>query len=55
MITVSLSPYAIRKIGILIIGLICLLSVSCFADSIYLTVALTPYDGQVDRPYEDGR
>ena len=44
-----MSPYAVKKIGLLIIGLICLSSVSCFAESVFLNVAATPYDRQMTR------
>jgi hypothetical protein len=50
MILISLSPYAtIKKIGLIIVGLICLSSISCFAGSLFLNVAATPYDRQMTR------
>jgi hypothetical protein len=50
MILISLSPYAtLKKIGLLVVGLICLSSVSCFAGSLLLNVAATPYDRQMTR------
>jgi hypothetical protein len=49
MVTISLSPYAVRKIGALIIGLICLSSVCSFADSLFVDVPSTPYDRQMTR------
>jgi hypothetical protein len=48
MILISLSPYAtIKKIGLVIVGLICLSTVSCFAESLFLSVAETSYDQQM--------
>jgi hypothetical protein len=51
MILISLSPYAtIKKIGLVLVGLICLSTVSCFAESLFLNVAATPsYDRQMTR------
>jgi hypothetical protein len=50
MITINISPYATaKKVGLVIVGLICLSSVSCFAGSLFLNVAATPYDRQMTR------
>jgi predicted transglutaminase-like cysteine proteinase len=49
MVLVSISPYASRKTLVLIVGLICLFSLSCFAESVYLSVSSTPYDKQMTR------
>lgn len=49
MVLISISPYVVRKIGLWILGLTCLSSVSCFADSLLLNVASTPYDRQMTR------
>jgi hypothetical protein len=44
-----MQPYTLRKIWLLVAGLICLSSISCFADSLYLNVNSTPYDRQMAR------
>ena len=49
MITVSLQPLNPKKIFLLIAALIGLSSVSCFANSVFLTVSSTPYDRQMTR------
>jgi len=49
MITVSLQPVSPTKIFALIVALIGLSAVSCFADSIFLNVDSTPYDRQMSR------
>ena len=49
MITISLSPFNYRKIWALVAALICLSSVSCFAQSLFLAVPSTPYDRQMTR------
>ena len=50
MITISISPYAtMKKVGLVILGLICLSSISCFAGSLFLNVAATSYDRQMTR------
>ena len=49
MVLISLSPYALRKIALLLVALICLSSVSCFAESVFLAVPATPYDKQMTR------
>lgn len=48
MILISICPYQVNKIFLVILGLICL-SCSCFAQSLYLTVDATPYDRQMTR------
>ena len=49
MVLVSIRPYPVKKIFLLLIGLICLSSISCFARSPYFTVSSTPYDKQMTR------
>ena len=49
MVLISISPYALKKIGLLIITLICLSSVSSFAEGLFVNVASTPYDRQMAR------
>jgi predicted transglutaminase-like cysteine proteinase len=49
MITVSLQPVSPKKILALIAALIGLSTVSCFADSVFLSVNSTPYDRQMTR------
>lgn len=49
MILISIHPFAFKKIFFLIVAIICLSSVPCFADSLFLTVHSTPYDGQMSR------
>jgi predicted transglutaminase-like cysteine proteinase len=49
MITVSLQPLSPKKILALIAALIGLSTVSCFADSVFLSVNSTPYDRQMTR------
>jgi hypothetical protein len=44
-----MQPYTFRKIWLIIAGLICLSSVSCFANSFYVNVGSTPYDRQMTR------
>lgn len=47
MITISIQPFACKKIFLLIAALICLSSAACFADSLFLAVHSTPYDRQM--------
>jgi hypothetical protein len=49
MVTISIQPFTARKIWLVILGLICLSSVSCFAESLYVNVNSTPYDRQMSR------
>jgi hypothetical protein len=49
MITVSIHPYDLRKIFLLVAAIICLSSLSCFADDVFLSVSTTPYDKQMSR------
>jgi len=49
MVMISIHPYTLRKVWFVIAGLICLFSVSCFAQSLYLNVDSTPYDRQMTR------
>jgi hypothetical protein len=49
MVFISIHPYAPKKILLLVVGLICLFSISSFAQSLYLSVSSTPYDKQMAR------
>ena len=49
MIFISIRPLPVKKIILIVTSLICLSSVSCFAESLYLTVKSTPYDRQMNR------
>ena len=49
MVLVSIRPYPVKKIFLVLIGLICLSSISCFSQSLYFTVSFTPYDKQMTR------
>ena len=49
MVTISIQPFTTKKIWLLILSLICLSSVSCFAQSLYVNVNSTPYDRQMTR------
>lgn len=49
MVFISLQPFNARKIGLVVAALICLSSVSCFAESVFLSVPATPYDRQMTR------
>ena len=49
MITVSIQPFAARKIFALVATIACLSTASCFADAMYLSVKSTPYDRQMSR------
>jgi hypothetical protein len=49
MVLISIQPFQFKKIFLLIAGLICLSSVSCFAQSAFLSVTSTPYDRQMTR------
>lgn len=50
MITVSLTPFDLRKAAALVFTLLCLSSVSCFAgESLFVGVPSTPYDKQMTR------
>ena len=49
MILISLQPFNYRKICAVVAALICLSSVSCFAQNTFLSVASTPYDRQMSR------
>src|SRR6266446_6082911 len=49
MIFISIRPLPIKKIIFALTSLICLSSISCFADSLYFTVKSTPYDRQMNR------
>ena len=49
MILISIQPFVARKLWPFIVGLICLFSISCFAESVYFSVNSTPYDRQMSR------
>ena len=49
MVLVSIRPYPVKKIFLVLIGLISLSSISCFAQSLYFAVSSTPYDKQMTR------
>lgn len=49
MILISIYPYQLKKVFLFIAAVICLSSVSCFAESLYVNVASTPYDRQMTR------
>jgi predicted transglutaminase-like cysteine proteinase len=49
MILISIQPFAFKKLFALVATLICLSTASCFAASMFLPVASTPYDRQMNR------
>jgi hypothetical protein len=49
MVTISIRPYTLRKLGLVGLTLICLSCLSAFAQSGYITVNSTPYDRQMTR------
>jgi hypothetical protein len=49
MVFISIRPLPAKKIVLTLTSLICLSSVSCFAQSFYFTVKSTPYDRQMNR------
>ena len=49
MVTISMQPFTTKKIWLVLLGLICLSSASCFAESLYVNVSSTPYDRQMTR------
>src|SRR5256885_8028093 len=49
MITISIRPYTLRKVGFVGFALFCLSCLSAFAQSNYITVNSTPYDRQMTR------
>jgi predicted transglutaminase-like cysteine proteinase len=49
MITISIRPYTVKKIALLVLSLVGLSSLSCFAESTYVNVNSTPYDRQMAR------
>jgi hypothetical protein len=49
MILISIHPFAARKIFLFLISLLCLSSIPCFAESLFLNVSSTPYDKQMTR------
>src|SRR5256886_7255916 len=49
MVTISIRPYTLRKVGFVGFALFCLSCLSAFAQSTYITVNSTPYDRQMTR------
>ena len=49
MITISIQPFAPKKIFALAAAVICLSTASCFASGLFLSVDSTPYDRQMSR------
>lgn len=49
MILISIQPFEYKKICALVATIVCLSSVSGFAESLFLTVPSTPYDRQMTR------
>jgi hypothetical protein len=49
MITISIRPYTLRKVGFVGFALFCLSCLSAFAQSNYVSVNSTPYDRQMTR------
>jgi hypothetical protein len=49
MLTISIRPYAASKIWLVVAGFICLASLPCFAQAVYVNVSSTPYDKQMTR------
>jgi hypothetical protein len=49
MVLVSIRPYPVTKIFLVLITWLCLSSISCFAHSAYFNVKATPYDKQMTR------
>lgn len=49
MVFISLQPFAVKRVFLLIAAIVCLLTASCFADSVFLTVDSTSYDRQMGR------
>jgi hypothetical protein len=49
MVTISIRPYSLRKVGFVGLALFCLSCLSAFAQSNYISVNSTPYDRQMTR------
>jgi hypothetical protein len=49
MVFISLQPFAVKRVFLLVAAIVCLLTASCFADSVFLTVGSTPSAGQMGR------
>ena len=49
MITISIQPFAPKKMFALVATIVCLSTASCFASSMFLSVDSTPYDRQMSR------
>lgn len=49
MVFISLQPFAIKRVSLLIAAIVCLLTASCFADSVFLTVDSTQNNRQMGR------
>jgi len=49
MILISVQPFEIKKVFVLVATVICLSTASCFASAVFLSVQSTPYDRQMNR------
>jgi hypothetical protein len=49
MVFISLQPFNVRKTFLLVFALLCLSSISVFAESLFIGVDSTPYDRQMTR------
>ena len=49
MVLISIYPYTPKRFLLFVAAIVCLLSASCFAESVYLRVQSTPYDRQMAR------
>jgi hypothetical protein len=49
MVLISIRPFNGKKVLLFVAGLVCLSSLSCFGNSLFLGVASTPYDRQMTR------
>ncbi|MEY2537601.1 MAG: hypothetical protein QOG67_1341 [Verrucomicrobiota bacterium] len=49
MILISIQPYDLKKVFFLVLSLVCLSALPCFAGSLLLSVNSTPYDRQMSR------
>jgi predicted transglutaminase-like cysteine proteinase len=49
MVTISICPYTLRKVGLATLTLLCLSCLSAFAQSSFIAVNSTPYDRQMSR------
>ena len=49
MVFISLQPFDLKKVSLLIAAIICLLTASCFADAVFLSGDSARYDHQMSR------